>query len=386
MKKSIVAEPFRSTSPPDQPPPANGSTTPHQPRPACESQNLQDQPFTKTATSKFQRAAREDKTQQQPLTKTAASKFERAFREEEIEHYIELGLGRGVNVTDPDMWKSKTPYLVRKPCKDNIVGTQECGSLEGYKKEVSSSDMKWQKLSFSFGELGASPVIIGLDEQFSKRLSATKVIEGQRIETRTISFQSHFCDASLSANIDQAIFQADENFLRENNLEQDLGNWLKKCREDCAEKELDSNDNDNKFLKLADQLKRDGKLDEVARICNEFVKQRRITHYISAIKLGACEYHSAISRSERKGLGAGLGKGAGLLARVGLSTLFEKYFSIKGEEKRKFGRIDKEREEVTQEAVIDFEIQPLYKLVRVPYIQSLLKKAIEEYIQSKQSE
>ena len=365
MKKSIAAEPFRSTSPQDQSPPANGSTSPQdQPPPVNGSQNLQDQPSAKTATSKFQRAVREDKTQQQPLTTTPASKFQRAFREEEIEHYIELGLGRGVNITDPNMWKGKTPDPMRKPCKDNIVGTQECGLLESYRKEVSSFHMRWQKLAFSFGELGASPVNIGLDEQFSKKIFSTVVIEGQRIESRTISFRSHFHDASLSADIDQAILQADENEEKyENDLKQELGNWLKKCREDRTGKELDSKDDNNKlpFLKLADQLKRDGKLDEVARICSEFVKQRGITHYISAIKLGACEYHCVVSRSDQKGGGAG-----------GRKT-----------EKQKIGRIDKDK--VTQEAVIDFEIQPLYKLVRVPYIQSLLRKAIEEYIQSQQS-
>ena len=196
MKKSIMAEPSSangSTTYRDQPPSANGSPS---------SRHLQDQPSAKTATTKF----------------------ERAIREDEIEHYVELGLGRGVNITDPDMWKSKTPLLVRKPCKDNIVGTQECGSLEGYKKEVSTFDMQQQKLSFSF-KLGATPIKIGLDEQFSKKFSSTKVIEGQRIEMRTISFQSHFYDASLSADIDQAILQADENFLHENDLEQDLGNW-----------------------------------------------------------------------------------------------------------------------------------------------------------------
>ena len=97
------------------------------------------------------------------------------------------------------------------------------------------------------------------------------------------------------------------------------------------------------------------------------IKQLGTTHYISAIKLGACEYHFAISRSEQKRLGVGISEEAGPLARVGLSTLFEKYLFFKGEEKRKIGRIDRKREEVTTEAVIGFEIQPLYKLVRVPY-------------------
>ena len=381
MKKIVTAE-YRTTSPQDQPLSANKPSSPQdQPPSANGSTSRQDQPASENGPASSRHL------QEQSSTKTAKPKFKRAFKEDEIEHYIELGLGRGVSVTDPDMWKSKTTVQIRKPCKDNIVGTQECGSLEAYKKEVSTFDTIQQKLSFSFGSLGASPVKIRLDEQFSKGFSSTKVIEGQRIETRTISFQSHFYDESLKADIDQAILLTDENFLHENDLEQKLGNWLKKCREKRTGKKLDFKDDDHKlaFLKLANQLERDGKLDEVARDCSEFVEELGITHYISAIKLGACEHYFTISRSKQKHLGGGKSDKTGPLAGVGLSARFGKYFYFKGEEKRKMGRMDKEKEEVTDEAVIGFEIQPLYELVRVPYIQSLLRKAVEVYIQSQQS-
>ena len=41
-----------------------------------------------------------------------------------------------------------------------------------------------------------------------------------------------------------------------------------------------------------------------------------------------------------------------------------------------------ENKEVTVEAVIEFDIQPFYKLMRIQYIQMLLRKAVMEYIHS----
>ena len=314
--------------------------------------------------------------QQQPLDDMATSKFDRAFKENEIEHYIELGLGRGVDITNPDLWKSKSSLLVRKPCKKNIIGTQECGLLEGYKKVVSTFEMQQNNLSFSFGMVGASPVKIGMDEQFSRRFSSTKQIEGQRIETRTISFRSHFYDASHDENED--ILEAPENFLHESNFEEDIAKWLIKCMNASDDKI------EEQFIaKLVPLIKADNQ--KAAVECSKFVKQLGITHYISAIKLGACEYYFSISNSEQTSLAVGISEEASSQATARLSTLFEKFFFFKGEEKRKIGRINKKKEKVTQEAVIGFEIQPLYKLVRIPRIQSHLKKAIKEYIQSKQS-
>ena len=43
-----------------------------------------------------------------------------------------------------------------------------------------------------------------------------------------------------------------------------------------------------------------------------------------------------------------------------------------------------ENKEVTVEAVIEFDIQPFYKLMRIQYIQMLLRKAVMEYIHSKE--
>ena len=252
-----------------------------------------------------------------------------------------------------------------------------------------------------------------MDEQSSRSSSSTKLIEGQKIDTRTISFRFHFDDVPLYDDIDQAVIEAPDSFLQKsdkNGFEEDLAYWFLKRIDDRETKASDSSteqassakdsegDHDKKsgIQRLADklnQLLESAKLKDeqsqrkwmqnIQNDCKAFLNHLGITHYVSAIKLGACEYHVVTSRSEQKRLGVSTSMAAGSLAKGGLSGLIEKQFSFKGEEKQKIGRIDSAKEEVTKEAVIGFEIQPLYKLVRIQYIQMTLRKAIKEYIQSK---
>ena len=320
--------------------------------------------------------------------------------ESEIGHYHELGLGRGVNVTDPDMWKSKTPYLVREAVfpgstseNSNIIGTQDCGILERYCKEVSSFEMHQQKLWLSLDNPLASQVKIGIDEQSSRSSSSRNLIDGKKIESRTISFRFHFDDVPLYDDIEQAAIDAPLCFLQENDnnkFEQDLANWFlkrfedreKKSDEDHSSEESSVADKKTPIQKLAEKLRNNKKkLKTFVSDCSAFLKYMGITHYISAIKLGACEYHVVTSKFEEKRLGSSASMVVGSLAKGGLSGILEKKFSFKREEEQKIGRI--ENEKVTTEAVIGFEIQPLYKLVRIQYIQMALRKAIKVYIQSK---
>ena len=342
--------------------------------------------------------------------KKAKPKLKQVVYLHEIPRYHELGLGRGVDVTDVDMWKSKTPYLVRVACEGNIIGTQECEILESYKKEVSTFENQRQKLWLSLDNPVGSQVKIGIDEQSSRSSSSTKLIEGEKIETRTVSFQFHFDDVPLYDDIDQAVIEAPDCFLHQsdnNGFEKDLANWfLKRIKDreikqpsgeisdaeedspnqDSEENKETSADEKSAIKKLVDKLNSNNqaRLKNIARDCSAFLKHLGITHYVSAIKLGACEYHVVSSKVEETRLGASTSMAASSLAKGGLSGILEKRFSFKGEESQKIGRINSDKE-VTTEAVIGFEIQPIYKLVRIQYIQMALRKAIKEYIKSKEN-
>ena len=350
-----------------------------------------------------------DQRQSEPTAGAATYELERVVDPAHIPLYHELGLGRGVNVTDPDMWKSKTPYLVRKaayPCSENsnIIGTQDCGKLERYKKEVSTFEMKKQEVWLSLQDSCSSKVKIGMDEQSSRSISSTKLIEGDKIETRTISFQSHFDDLPLYDDIESgAVPDVPDCFLQKCDdcqFEEDLAKWFLKRIQDREQKSCISGTKSgaeeydskkpaikmlgNKLNELDSQEGSNKLYVKTMKDCKAFIEYMGITHYVSAIKLGACNYRTITSRSEQEQLGVRTSMAARSLAKGGLSGFLKKKFSSLTEEEQMIGIIDKENKRAVREAVIGFEIQPLYKLVRIQYIQVLLRIAIRNYIQSKE--
>ena len=66
------------------------------------------------------------------------SKAEDCIDEKNIQRIIDLGLGRGVDATDPTPWRNKTSFQVRTVTTDNIIGTEEGGCVQSYEKEVTS--------------------------------------------------------------------------------------------------------------------------------------------------------------------------------------------------------------------------------------------------------
>ena len=79
---------------------------------------------------------------------------------------------------------------------------------------------------------------------------------------------------------------------------------------------------------------------EIIEDCEDFIKNKGITHYISAIKLGACEYYVVTSRSQQTKIGVGATASAGSqLAQGGLSGLVAKHWLSITEEQKKIGRI-----------------------------------------------
>ena len=70
------------------------------------------------------------------------------------------------------------------------------------------------------------------------------------------------------------------------------------------------------------------------------------------------------------------------LVEGGVSGEHDKRSFHRSQKEQKIGRIKKEN--VTDEAVIGFEIQPLYKLVRIQFLQMLLRRAVIDYIHSKE--
>ena len=58
--------------------------------------------------------------------------------DEELSRISELGLGRGVDATDPSPWSRKSSFQVRPVTSDRIITTNEGGALQTYEREIAS--------------------------------------------------------------------------------------------------------------------------------------------------------------------------------------------------------------------------------------------------------
>ena len=231
----------------------------------------------------------------------------------ETQRYHDLGLGRGVNVPDPHMWKNKSHFLIRKVIHEeghtNIIGTEESGTKEKYEKEVSTAATQQVKIRLALDE-PSSQVKIGMDSQCSRSTTFTKRISGTKVKTRTISFRVDCNDLpaftsthNSSSNklpspqtgephLPQSI-DSDEPF---NDFEKSLYSWILKRIHGRQENE----ELPKKTLAQYLQSHPDSsELNEIMKDCKLFVKNLGITHYISSIELGALEYNVSTSNSRQ---------------------------------------------------------------------------------------
>lgn len=321
----------------------------------------------------------------------------------EIQRYKDLGLGRGVNVTDPQMWRNKSPFLIRNVAPDlsNIIGTEESGIKEHYEKEVSTVATQQLKIKLALDE-PSSRVKIGIDVQNSQSTSFTRTISGTKVGTRIISFQIDFDDLPVYTSVERISVELRERISQhccDDTFELGLYSWILeriKDRQSKSDEEIPeeakverlTGDSDSSKLtayleKVSDQS---SEIKEIANDCKVFVKNLGITHYVSAIELGALIYRVFTTSSHHEKLGAGAELGAGQVAQGGVSGKVEKSFQKKASHEQEIGRIGKNdtvERNTDDEAVIGFQIQPVHKLIRLQYIKLALQVAIKEYIQIK---
>ena len=130
--------------------------------------------------------------------------------EGEVQQFIDLGLGRGVDVTDPNPWQNKTSILVRPVAFENIMGTEESGSIQSYEREITRISDKRCRVSTP---TMASPSLaaaftIGVEETLSPSSSSRKYIVGTKVLNRTICFKDTCNDSRVQLRSDSLMFEA----------------------------------------------------------------------------------------------------------------------------------------------------------------------------------
>ena len=333
--------------------------------------------------------------------------------DEEIKRITELGLGRGVDATEHSPWSKKSPFQVRYITSDSIITTDEGGALQTYERDIESLTTIQTNLKASVSAPNQVPIDLNLEGEFSRSVSSTRKAVGKQIINRTLSFRVDFDDVPQSAPTNSrdtntgtiardlyvfSITTPQKAHLAHTTFEQRLAGWIlerimqrKESDGDSARAHIDDGtdmievegvdpvrDLAN-FLKTASKKAREC----VANDCVSFVRHFRITHYVSAIQLGASQYRVLSENEYYNKVSAGGTFGYHAVAKLLSSTTHTKKTTFRASETRQLGKIvnDKVERGSNNEAVIGIKIQPIHSLVKLRYLHLALQRALEVYIE-----
>ena len=379
--------------------------------------DTQKQQQQQQSTSKKSLASKKASSSSSSST-SSSKKAEAVLTEKEIGRMIDLGIGRGVDATDPKPWANKSSFQVRSVTIENVIGTEEGGSLQSYEREITSVQTNQTDLKASVA-VPQAPVNIGVDAEQSRSFSTTRRAVGKKVINRTISFRADFEDLPQSRTIDptKARQEASVSLSERSDsveesgrsiadaqisltFEERLAKWIMmrvNNREDLKQQQLvaegkplpksfsDHDDTGDPLTDVAYVIRNGSDEDrkDIVRDCREFVYHFRITHYVSAIELGAAEYRVLSESEYYSRIGASGSLGIESLATFALSEKASWKKTKKASDVKRIGRVttdDKVTRGSYDEAVVGVSIQPISSLVRLRYLQLALRKAILNYV------
>ena len=352
---------------------------------------------------------------------TSSGKAKPVIEDEEVSRMIDLGLGRGVDATLASPWSMKSSFQVRQVTLDNIIGTEEGGALQAYEREISSVTTQQSTLKSSIS-VPQAPITISLEGEYSRSSSSTRKAVGKQVINRTISFRADFDDipqglangdsdlskpgkemddadtGSASTNLyaglrrtSIAVVQTQFTFeqrLAEWILERVLQRWEKACAQarvkDEPQPKRPTIIGVDPLADIAEYLRTASTDDKksVFKDCTSFVRHFRITHYVSAIQLGAAEYRVLSENEYYKKVSTSGTFGLEAVAKLVGSESYSKKSKVKASDTRQIGKIinDKVERGSYDEAVVGIKIQPIHTLVKLRYLHLALRKALLTYV------
>ena len=311
------------------------------------------------------------------------------YTEEEVHIFTDLGLGRGVDATNPKPWINRSSFQVREATQHNVVVTEEGNLYRSFHNEVESSLHLQTSLSASIP--ANQFVSISVDGELSRSYSTSQKSAGTKIVTRTISFNTGFEGLEDDQNVSTTKANFEERLLK----------WI------WNEKGLGYVE-DGKDLEIIYLIfRKDNKEDKLAPFCYKFIKTFSITHYVHSLELGA-SYYQVMSDSVHE---------TKVSQRTKVST--RQMASVSGGAEGMFGgrRFHKKHTKIghmssvstdleqlnvdpnlllkiqtptverntTDEAVVGVKLQPISSLVKNPRLKSVLQSALQSYIQKQQN-
>ena len=340
----------------------------------------------------------------------------------EVQWLTDLGLGRGVDATKPNLWKEKSSFQVQAVSKslNNIIGTQESGARKYFEREVLSISSRQTQLKLSVADPNTS-FQIGVDAMYSQSVTKTNKSIGEEVVTRTISFRRGFNELPriISAEVQlqegaeakpllqqlptsikptntdllsvaekttcdgSSIIGTKEDEVR---FEKQLCDWLVHRAVIRGKKMEISGKDQCSITKLTHFLQTHDEEDHdcVASDCLLFIKQLGVTHYIHTIQLGAMKFRVLSSTEFNQKVGVKGSMGAQKVAKLQSSisqtaSMIHKNSFLQVEE---IGKITNGTVQMgtSDEAVISFRLMPIHTLITSEHVNKALKKALRDYM------
>ena len=323
-----------------------------------------------------------------------------------IERYKLLGLGRGLDITKESPWLERTSFQVRDPSNEKIAVTEHGRQFTSYTEEVESRETRNVVLKAGV-KATTLPAGLSVATEYSRSNLTKKYIVGTKIINRTVSFVQDFSDiphdtdsgrvethdeddgngvpAPQEPHPDPADSNEEEVKLKRNKadskvkpeenietFEQRLLRWLTEC---CKYRGVSLEDGDGKII-----------CENIHGDTQRFVEHLGITHYVSAIELGAVQYKdvSVVKYETLKSVGNNASLDAVPYASIEANTKLKstKSSHTKKTSTSEIGAINFSKRKVApqDEAVIGCRILPISSLVRNPSLEKCLKCCTLDYI------
>lgn len=261
----------------------------------------------------------EDELERDGAEETTESVAPPIVKEVELQRFEDLGLGRGLNATDLTPWINKSSFQVREVTPRNVIGTDEGGTCVSYESEIHSTFSLQTELQASIA-IPQSPITIGVDAEQSRSVSTSRRSVGRKVVNRTISFRADFDDVPMRKSTEQYMqssataAEAGDGAVNGANtsleeapkptFEERLCRWIVNRIEanPDAKAVMDEALGGCRRCSPVDDLpralihfrpgeaKRRTLRAAIDNACSDFAHTFNITHYVSAVHLGAAEY------------------------------------------------------------------------------------------------
>ena len=294
-------------------------------------------------------------------------------------------------------WLNKTPFQVRR-VHTSIVETNEGGILVNYNNEVQGIAEVEEKFLGSLNP-PESTVTIHIEDELDRNVSSSRRIVGRRVVNRSIGFQADFEEKYKDG---EATKLAKDSFLipkdpaevvyntqdSSQTFEERVCQWIlhrlvRKCSVALSKTD------ENPIEQLAKIIQANKAVpaieNEIKNGCQELVQNLRITHYVTGIQLGAAEYRIMSDGQFNKKMASEGAFGVDTLAInvSGKKNKQSKKEAMKCSQLRHIGKIDDDRvaKGTQDEVVLQVQVQPITRLIKLPVLKLALKAALEKHME-----